>query len=136
MIKLAKTFRLLFALVLFLSVWAGVVLVQNQQELRERAAFDPIAAHDQLLSEATGYFKYAGGTGGKGGSVYYVTNLNDSGTGSLRDGLTRSGPLIILFENGVNGKINTSAAIEVKSNKTIWGRRGYFCSPHGSQNSV
>jgi chitodextrinase len=86
------------------------------------AQFDPIAAHEQLLSEATGYFKYAGGTGGKGGSIYYVTNLNNSGTGSMRDALTRTEPLIILFENGVNGAINLSSGIEIKSNKTLWGR--------------
>ena len=86
-------------------------------------AFDPINAHDGLLAEATGYFAFAGGTGGKGGNIYYITNLNDSGPGSMRDALTRSEPLIILFENGVNGQINLlSDSIEVNGNKTIWGR--------------
>ena len=81
------------------------------------------AAHDALLSEATGYFAAAGGTGGQGGSIYYVTNLDDSGPGSMRDALTRTEPLIILFENGVNGTINiTGGDIDVRSNKTIWGR--------------
>jgi len=63
-------------------------------------------AHDTLLAEATGYFKHAGGTGGKGGSVYFVTNLNDSGTGSLRAGLTQNSAAIVLFENGLSGTIN------------------------------
>ena len=85
-------------------------------------AFDPISAHDGLLAEAAGYFALAGGTGGKGGSVYYITNLSDSGPGSMRDALTRSEPLIILFENGVNGTINLSSKILVASNKTLWGR--------------
>ncbi|MGH8532229.1 MAG: Ig-like domain-containing protein, partial [Gammaproteobacteria bacterium] len=85
-------------------------------------SFDPVAAHNALLTEATGYFKQAGGTGGKGGSIYYVTNLNDSGTGSLRTGLTQSGPTVILFENGLNGTINVASKIDVSSNKTVWGR--------------
>ena len=85
--------------------------------------FDPISAHDALLAEATGAFAHAGGTGGQGGSVYYVTNLNDAGPGSLRDALTRTEPLIILFENGLNGTINISSGdINVRSNKTVWGR--------------
>jgi len=85
-------------------------------------AFDPISAHDALLAEATGAFAHAGGTGGQGGSVYYVTNLNDSGPGSMRDALTRTEPLIVLFEDGVNGTINVNSRIVIQSNKTIWGR--------------
>ncbi len=84
--------------------------------------FDPVVAHDQLLSEATGYFKHAGGTGGRGGSIYYITNLNDSGPGSMREALTLAQPLIILFENGLNGTINVEAKINIESNKTLWGR--------------
>jgi len=107
-----KLMRLLLLTAVVAGTWTPLVL-----------AFDPVAAHDQLLTEATGYFKHAGGTGGQGGSVYYVTNLNDGGSGSLRDALTRTEPLIILFENGLNGTINiASGNINVRSNKTVWGR--------------
>lgn len=38
--------------------------------------------------------------GGAGGKIYYVTNLKDSGPGSLRKGLSSSGPRIIRFTVG------------------------------------
>lgn len=85
--------------------------------------FDVVIAHEKLLAKSTGYFKSSGGTGGQGGDVRFVSNLNDAGPGSLREAVTQAEPLIILFENGLNGTINISSDdVEVRSDKTIWGR--------------
>jgi pectate lyase len=59
-------------------------------------------------------------TGGKGGTLCQVTNLNNSGPGSLRACAEAAGAMWITFT--VSGTINLSSAIYVKSDKTIDGR--------------
>jgi hypothetical protein len=51
--------------------------------------------------------------GGAAPTVYRVTNLNDSGAGSLRAALTAAGPRIVIFE--VSGYISLSSNIGIKN---------------------
>lgn len=67
---------------------------------------------------AEGHGRYA--TGGRGGSVYHVTNLNDSGTGSFRAAVTGGSNRIIVFD--VGGVIALSSEITMKDNLTILGQ--------------
>jgi hypothetical protein len=69
------------------------------------------------FSGAVGFGSNA--TGGSGGTVYYVTNLNDSGAGSFRDAVS-AGNRIIDFT--VSGYIKLASAVSVASNLTINGQ--------------
>ncbi|MEL0455849.1 pectinesterase family protein [Flavobacteriaceae bacterium SZ-1-7] len=78
-------------------------------------------SHAQQLAfpEAEGFGQYA--TGGRGGLVYTVTNLNNDGEGSLRKGIVKKGPRIIIF--AISGTIELKSDLDVnRGDLTILGQ--------------
>ena len=67
---------------------------------------------------AEGHGRYV--TGGRGGKVIHVTNLNDKGTGSFRAAVTGNNKKIIVFD--VAGVIPLASDLTIGSNTTILGQ--------------
>lgn len=77
-----------------------------------------VMAQAPAFPGAEGHGRYV--TGGRGGKVIHVTNLNDSGTGSFRAAVTGSSKKIVVFD--VAGVIPLESDLTIGANTTIEGQ--------------
>ena len=90
----------LIAMALSLSMVSAAVPVMQTTA----SAANPVLA----FPGAEGAGRYA--TGGRGGSVVHVTNLNDSGAGSFRDAVSHSNRIVVF---DVGGTINLKSDVSL-----------------------
>ncbi len=88
-----------------------------KKDIPKTITADAASANIPAFPGAVGGGKYA--TGGRGGEVYHVTNLNDSGAGSFRDAVSKSNRIVVF---DVSGTIELKSNILCQSNITIAGQ--------------
>lgn len=76
-----------------------------------------MSAQQLAFPGAQGWGRHA--TGGRTGTVYHVTNLNDSGTGSLRDAVSQPNRIVVF---DVSGVIRITSRIVFKNNLYVAGQ--------------
>ncbi|MBR2292116.1 MAG: pectate lyase [Prevotella sp.] len=76
------------------------------------------AAQVPAFPGAEGHGRYT--TGGRGGKIIHVTNLNDSGDGSFRQAVSGSDKKIVVFD--VGGVIALKSDVSIGQNTTILGQ--------------
>ena len=76
-----------------------------------------VSAQQLAFPDAQGWGRFA--EGGRKGTVYHVTNLNDSGSGSLRDAVSQPNRIVVF---DVSGVIRINSRIVFKNNLYVAGQ--------------
>mgnify|MGYP002393222886 CR=1 FL=1 len=108
--------RLHVVVLVVAGIWAGCSTSDPEPKVDEPT---PIVEEAFAFPGAEGFGNKT--TGGRGGQVIKVTNLNDSGSGSLRAAINASGARIVMFE--VSGTIELLGNLNITNpNITIAGQ--------------
>lgn len=93
-------------------VWSWVFSLAAVGMLRAQDGFTAFPGAEGFAAQASG---------GRGGTVYHVTNLNDDGPGSLRAGVeSAAGPRTVVFD--VGGYVALKKILRIGSDLTIAGQ--------------
>jgi pectate lyase len=101
------------------GIGIGISVIQFVGFLAMAADAPPASIPRQPLAFPSAEGFGARVTGGRGGEVYHVTNLNDAGPGSFRDAVSQ-GRRTVIFD--VGGIIKLAANVSVSSDITIAGQ--------------
>ena len=94
-------------IIFILFLWIAAFFILSVKAFSQTLAFP----------SAEGFGRFA--TGGRGGEVVHVTNLNDAGTGSLRDAISKPNRIVVF---DVGGIINITSRLVVQKNIYIAGQ--------------
>lgn len=102
----------------YIIVVVAVVLFSNCSAQKSTSVVTQDNDAPIAFPGAEGYGKYA--TGGRGGKVFIISNLNDKGTGSFREAAEAKEKRIIVFS--VSGTIHLETKLSIKGDVTIAGQ--------------